>query len=118
MAHLLYDADCGFCTSSAAWLRRRGLRTGIEPLQRGDPATLGVDVARARREIPFVGEWGTVSYGAAAIGEALMTGRGLWRVAGRLLSRPPVLWVARPAYAVVAANRHRLPGSTDACRLP
>jgi len=47
-----------------------------------------------------------------------MTGRGLWRVAGRLLSRPPVLWVARPAYAVVAANRHRLPGSTDACRLP
>ena len=44
-------------------------------------------------------------------------GGGLWRLAGLVLSRPPVLWLARPVYALVAANRHRLPGGTATCRL-
>lgn len=118
MARLLYDADCGFCTSSAAWLQNRGLTALIEPLQRADLGALGVDAVRAERQIPFVGERGEVSYGAEAIGRALQTGGIGWRLVGWLLSHPPVLWVARPAYSVVAANRHRLPGSTDACRLP
>ena len=118
MSILFYDADCGFCTSSAAWLQRRHLAARVEPLQQADLVARGVDAVRAQREIPFVGEWGQVSYGAEAIGRALQTGGIGWRLAGWLLSRPPVLWLARPVYAMVAANRHRLPGSTDACRLP
>jgi len=114
---LLYDADCGFCTSSAVWLSRRRLATRIEPLQRADLGVLGVDPARAEREIPFVSEWGEVSYGAEAIGRALQTGSFGWRVIGWLLAHPPVLWLARPVYRVVAANRHRLPGGTDTCQL-
>lgn len=116
MARLLYDADCGFCTRSAAWLRRRGLRARIEPLQQADLPALGVDAVRAKREIPHVDDSGQVSYGAEAIGRALQTGGLAWRGAGWLLAHPPVLWLARPVYALVAANRHRLPGSTDVCR--
>lgn len=116
MALLLYDADCGFCTRSAGWLRGLGLAASIEPLQRADLPARGVDAARAQREIPFVDD-SSVSYGAEAIGRALATGRGAWRLIGLLLSRPPVLWLARPVYAAVAANRHRLPGGTDTCRL-
>ena len=117
MALLLFDAGCGFCTRSALWLSRRRLATRIEPLQGTDLVVLGVDPARARREIPFVGDWGEVSYGAAAIGRALQTGQPAWRAGGWLLAHPPMLWLARPVYAVVAANRHRLPGSTQVCRL-
>ena len=117
---LLYDADCGFCTASAGWLGRRKLRTAISPLHRADLAALGVDADRARREIPFVeaGESGTrVSYGHIAIGRALSAGGPGWQLAGWLLLHPPVSWLARPAYALVARNRHRLPGSTAACRI-
>lgn len=117
---LLYDADCGFCTASAAWLGRRGLRAAIEPLQRAELTALGVDPERARRQLPFVEQTagGTrVSYGHVAIGRALATGGAGWRLAGWLLIHPPLSWLARPGYAVVARNRHRLPGSTDACRL-
>ncbi|MFT4216196.1 MAG: DUF393 domain-containing protein [Micropruina sp.] len=117
---LLYDADCGFCTASANWLGRRRLGAPIEPLQRADLVALGVDPARAEREIPFVERTaaGTrVSYGHVAIGRALATGRFPWRVLGWLLVHPPLSWLAGPAYALVARNRHRLPGSTAACRI-
>ena len=117
---LLYDADCGSCTTSANWLARRGLRADIEPLQHADLAALGVDAERARREIPFVeGTPGgvRVSYGHQAVGRALGTGGPLWRLAGRLIVHPPGSWLARPGYALIARHRHRLPGSTAACRI-
>lgn len=125
MPTLLYDADCGFCTQSAHWLRRRHLGAAIEPLQRADLITLGVDAERAAREIPFVsghpgqeGETGTtVSYGAEAIARALLTGGPGWRLAGGLMLRPPIAWLAAPIYSLVAANRHRLPGASESCRI-
>lgn len=117
---LLYDADCGFCAASARWLRRLRLGASIRPLQRADLAALGVDAERARRQIPFVEPSSSavrVSYGHVAVGRALATGGPGWRLAGWLLLHPPVSWLARPAYALVARNRYRLPGSTAACRI-
>lgn len=118
MSLLLYDADCGFCTQSANWARRLPLTVEIRPMQRTDLAELGVDPTRAEREIPFVGEWGEVRYGAAAFAGALSTGTWPWRVAGALLGHPPLSWLARPIYALVAANRHKLPSGTQNCQLP
>jgi predicted DCC family thiol-disulfide oxidoreductase YuxK len=115
-AVLLFDADCGFCTRSAAWLGRIGLAARIEPLQGADLPALGVDATRAAREIPFVSADG-VSYGAEAIGRALATGSAPWQVLGALLAHPPLLWPARWVYRLVAAHRHRLPGGRAACRL-
>ncbi|MDO5683761.1 MAG: DCC1-like thiol-disulfide oxidoreductase family protein, partial [Propionibacteriaceae bacterium] len=80
-------------------------------------AALGVDAARAGREIPFVGTDGSVRYGAPAIAAALRTCGAPWRQAGWLLERWPVRALAAPIYAVVAQFRHRLPGGTAACRL-
>lgn len=117
---LLYDADCGFCTTSAGWLGRRGLTVAIEPLHAADLAALGVDAERAAREIPLVERTPAgfrVSYGHRAIGGALASGGFPWRIAGWLLLHPPLTWIAGPVYALVARNRHRLPGSTAACRL-
>ena len=46
--------------------------------------------------------------GAMAIGRALFSTHGTWRVVGWLILYPPLSWIARPVYAIVAANRHRL----------
>ncbi|MBK8460695.1 MAG: DUF393 domain-containing protein [Micropruina sp.] len=112
---LLYDADCGFCTRSAGWFRVLAPGVGVEAMTANRLAELGVDPERASREIPFVGE--AISYGAEAIGRALAAGRWPWRGIGLLIAQPPVLWVARPIYRLVAKNRHRLPGGQAECRL-
>ncbi len=46
-----------------------------------------------------------------------MAAGGVWGLIGRLMLVPPVSWLAAAVYAVVARNRHRLPGATDACRV-
>ena len=113
--HLLYDADCGFCSRSASWLAAWGV-PGVRSMQSVDLPSLGVDAARAGREIPAVLADGRVVYGARAIGEALRFGPLWLRVAGWLV-RGPLAWPAALVYRVVARFRHRLPGGTGECRL-
>ncbi|MGJ6979187.1 thiol-disulfide oxidoreductase DCC family protein [Aestuariimicrobium soli] len=118
MSALLYDPDCGFCTRSARLLAKLGPRAEVRPLQLAGLDSGGpVDSARASCEVPFVRDDGTVVYGAAAIAAVLVTCRQPWRLVGRVLGSRPGLWVARPVYALVATNRHRLPGGTAACDL-
>lgn len=113
---LMYDGDCGFCTSSARWLARRG-RCEIMPWQSLDLEPLGLtedDVSRAAYWLDASGH--VSSSGAGAVAAALTTCGPGWRLAGRLLRLRPVRPLADVGYAWVARNRHRLPGSTDACR--
>lgn len=118
MVMVLYDADCGFCTASAAWLRRWGATAAITPLQAHDFGALGVDADRVLRELPAVLDSGEVVYGASAIREALATGPWWMRGAAAALRFPPLTALANPVYRWVAANRHRLPGGTASCALP
>ncbi len=55
--------------------------------------------------------------GHEAIAATLGAGGPLWRALGRLLVAPGVSPLAARAYALLAANRYRLPGGTPACRL-
>ncbi|GAA1392540.1 thiol-disulfide oxidoreductase DCC family protein [Luteococcus peritonei] len=116
-SYLLYDPDCGFCTSTAQAMQGWGLGCRIEPMSPRRLAELGVDERRAARELPFVDEQGRTSHGAEAFGRALATGRGPVRLAGRLLASPALLWLAQPIYRQVAAHRHQLPGGTGACQM-
>lgn len=118
MALLLYDADCGFCSTVASRLHLLGVTARVEPLQAVDLPALGVDPDRAQRDIPFVADDGTVSYGHRAWAQALRGAGPVLRPVGVAMEHPPLEPVARWVYAVVAANRHRLPGGTATCRLP
>lgn len=115
--NLLYDADCGFCTASANWGVRRGIRAEVQPLHTADPRW-GIDGERAKVEIPFRHDDGLVTWGAAAIADAMVTATGPLRWAGLLLRTRALQFVARPVYRLVAKYRHRLPGGTDQCALP
>jgi predicted DCC family thiol-disulfide oxidoreductase YuxK len=43
---------------------------------------------------------------------------GAWSVLGRVMLIPPFSWLAAGVYRLVARYRYRLPGATDACRVP
>lgn len=117
---LLFDGDCGFCTSSAAWVQR-----GLRPPARVIPwqdlgadglARLGLTVEDAQAAAWWVQGPGDLARGHRAVGRSLQASRGWRRAVGGLVLAPGITEVAAPVYRLVARHRHRLPGSTAACR--
>ncbi|MFJ6609018.1 thiol-disulfide oxidoreductase DCC family protein [Streptomyces sp. NPDC091289] len=115
---LVFDGDCGFCTTSVRFAERRlRPRCEVVPWQFADLAELGVTQERAEHEVLWVTPAGRVYGGAQAVAKVLLrSGRG-WALLGALLMLPPGRWVAPRVYRLVAENRHRMPGGTAACAL-
>jgi predicted DCC family thiol-disulfide oxidoreductase YuxK len=114
---LVFDGDCGFCTWSASQIARWSAGAlDVVPWQRADLSGLGLTEAQCAVAVQFVDGDGVVS-GGAAVARALQSCREPWRTAGRLLGLSVLAPVVERGYAVVAANRHRLPGGTPACAL-
>ena len=117
---LVFDGDCGFCTRSARWIQRRlpdGVR--VESWQVLDLDDLGLTVD----DVTGAAWWLSPAQprparGHEAIGWALAAAGGAWGTVGRLIVRRPGSWLARPVYAVIARNRHRMPGGAPACETP
>jgi predicted DCC family thiol-disulfide oxidoreductase YuxK len=109
---MVYDGDCGFCTLSARWLERRGVV--IVPWQALDLGALGLTEQDVTTAAWWLEDGVPVARGAGAVAAGLRAAGRPWRWAGRGIDARPV----RPVADLVARNRHRLPGSTDACRLP
>ncbi len=119
---LIYDGDCGFCTTLARWVSRRWGSVDppvARPWQQLSVQTLtearlsADDVARSAWWI----DGDRVEEGSRAVGRALEATRGPWAVVGRTLLVPPLSWVAPLGYRLVARYRSRLPGGTPACRV-
>ena len=116
---LVFDGDCGFCTSSARWIEARlPADVAVEPWQACDLDDLGLTEAEFATAAYWIDADGVAHRGHHAIGRSLMAADGFWGLIGRLLVNPPISWLAAPAYALLAKYRYRLPGATDACRLP
>jgi len=116
---LVYDGECGFCTTCVRFIERRIPSSAeIVAWQFADLPGLGTTAERAERELLWVHASGEVVGGAEAVAELLVDAGGGWRLLGRLMRLPPVGWFAVIGYRLVAANRHRLPGGTPACALP
>jgi len=114
---LVFDGDCGFCTSFTRLLERIGIGADIVAWQVANLDELGISETQAAEAVCWIGTDGTVQTGHEAIGAALGTaGRG-WRVAGRVILLPGVSDLAARGYRLVARNRHRLPGGTPACAI-
>lgn len=112
---MLYDGDCGLCTSGAHLAERIGTDLEVVSWQaRSDLAALGVSRDRAAATLHVVD--GTDMFtGHRAIARTLRGSRPRWaRALGQMIETPLVEPVASAAYSFVARNRHRLPGSTCA----
>jgi len=117
---LVFDGDCGFCTTSARFLHRRVVRDGstsVAPWQLLDLEALGLTVDQCRAAVQWVGEDGQVASGHVAVAATLRAGHPVWRPVGALLVAPGFSWLAARLYAWVAAHRDALPGGTPACRM-
>lgn len=115
---LVYDGDCGFCTTCARFLERIGPDAEIVAWQLTDLAELGVTEGQAADAVQWVAVDGTVRSGHEAIAAVLSSAGRIWTIAGRLIVLPGVSWLAARAYRLTADNRYRLPGGTPACARP
>ena len=119
---LVFDGDCGFCTTTARLLQRLVERGGkdfaVAPWQELDLAALGLTAQSCLAAAQWVGRDGTVSAGHLSIAAALRAGRPVWRPVGVLLTLPGISPLAARAYQWVADHRYALPGGTPACGLP
>ncbi|KAB2342961.1 thiol-disulfide oxidoreductase DCC family protein [Actinomadura rudentiformis] len=116
---LVYDGDCGFCTTSVRFVERRVPTSAeITAFQFADLAALGTDVEQASREVVWVARDGRTYGGAQGVARLLVDAGGIWRPLGIIAMIPPFRWLAHGVYRLVAGNRGRLPGGTPACALP
>lgn len=116
---LVFDGDCGFCTSAARWAER-GFRHG----ERAEPwqllgaevlGTFGLSVEDVQQAAWWVDIDGTRERGHRAAGRALRAGGGWRRGFGGLVLTPPASWLSAGVYRLVVRWRYRLPGGTPAC---
>ncbi len=118
-AVLIFDGDCGFCTTVATWAERRFSNgEAIAPWQvLGEHGLegLGLDESQAAEAAWWVDVQGNRERGHRAVGRALQAAGGAYRWAGWLALSPPTSGVAAGVYRLVARWRHRLPGGTPAC---
>jgi predicted DCC family thiol-disulfide oxidoreductase YuxK len=117
MGTLLYDADCGFCMRTARLVPRLGMRVRMDSIQAADLVALRVDPVRALREMPFVHDDGSVSYGHRAWAAVLANGPLPHRIVGRLMVAPVLDRLSAGVYRWVSEHRGRLPGGTPACSI-
>ncbi|MDO5675872.1 MAG: DUF393 domain-containing protein [Propionibacteriaceae bacterium] len=116
---MLYDADCGFCTTSALASQGKWFRSRVDavPFQRADLVVHNLTVDKCAESLHVVDIDGGVHVGSDAIAVVLRESRLPWPVVGAVMRLPGVRWGAQKAYAAVAKNRHKLPGGTAQCQL-
>lgn len=118
-ATLIFDGDCGFCTTAVRWLERTMPRVpATVPFQWADLPAFGLTEEEARSRVWFV--TGGRRFGGAGAVAALLRGQphAALRMLGWLATVPPWSWGADAGYRLVARYRYRLPGGTPACRMP
>lgn len=107
---LLYDGDCPLCRRAAGWVRANTRPGAVDPVPCQDPDRAvrfpQVSDADCMAAMQLVQHDGVVHAGERALPHLLgQATQRRWRVVGRLLRIPGVLWVARPIYALIARNR-------------
>ena len=118
-ATLVFDGDCGFCTTAVGWLEHNlPVMPPTVPYQWADLEKLGLTLDEARERVWLVTP--TRLYGGHLGVSALLRKQPdlRWRFVGWLLVTPGFSQIAAVGYSLVARYRYLLPGGTPACRIP
>jgi predicted DCC family thiol-disulfide oxidoreductase YuxK len=115
---LIFDGDCGFCTTAVGWLRQHlPAMPEATPYQWADLAAYGLTTAEASAKLQMVVN-GRAYAGHLAVSAMLRHQPSApWRFAGWLLASPPFSPIAAAGYSIIARYRHLLPGGTPACAM-
>lgn len=116
---LIFDGDCGFCTTTANYIVKRS-KTPIlaHAWQLIDVTEYGILQPQAQKRVYVIDE-GHAFGGHEAFAQLLRLQKNpLLTAIAWVMVVPPICWLSRIAYALVARYRHKLPGGTPACKLP
>jgi predicted DCC family thiol-disulfide oxidoreductase YuxK len=118
-ATLIFDGDCGFCTTVAKHFHKRSLvPIDIVPWQRAKLADFGLTSQMARDQV-YLERDGELFGGHECFAELMrIQGDPFHRLVARVLRAPGIRRLSAWGYRLVAKNRHRLPGGTPACEMP
>jgi len=118
-ATLIFDGDCGFCTSTANYVAAH-TTTPITAVawQLTDVAAFGLTTEQTADRVWLV--MGEQHFGGheAFAWLLILQGKLALRAIGRFMLLPGVDGFSALAYRLIARYRHRLPGGTPACKLP
>lgn len=115
---LIFDGDCGFCTTAARFARRHVARRqeyAVAPWQELELTAYGLTARDCLEAAQFVDAAGRTHAGHLAIAQALRHGSRPWPIAGVLLTAPGVSRATARVYRWVADHRYAMPGGTPAC---
>lgn len=116
---LIFDGDCGFCTSAANWVVAHSKFAIVAvPHQRTDLAQFGLDSSRAAAKVQLNVDGENFAGHRCFAKILLLQPNRFLRALGVIALLPVISQIAAVIYWVVAKNRHRLPGGTPACKLP
>jgi predicted DCC family thiol-disulfide oxidoreductase YuxK len=119
---LIYDGDCQFCQLSLDFgVKNLRIFPQYVAFQKIDPKDFGLTTQQVRSQI-WLAQKSPAKIaplgGHLAAGAILKLQPSRWlRVIGWLASTPPTSWAANVLYKLIAANRHRLPGGSRACKI-
>jgi predicted DCC family thiol-disulfide oxidoreductase YuxK len=106
---LIFDGDCGFCTSSVRWLERHhGTFHSLPWQQIPDLKSFGLNLEMVTESAIFISDIGKISIGSSAIGEAMKSCSKPISLFGRVVTSRLVEGLAQRAYKLIAKNRGRL----------
>ncbi|MYG93429.1 MAG: DUF393 domain-containing protein [Acidimicrobiia bacterium] len=106
---LIYDGDCGFCTSTAKWAKQRlNSNYQVVPWQHLNLDDFGLSKADVNRSAYWVDSNGNLYEEHRCIAKVLSAMDRPWKFIGSLLTFGPINLVARAVYRLIAANRGRL----------
>jgi predicted DCC family thiol-disulfide oxidoreductase YuxK len=118
---LVFDGDCGFCTSCANWAVRHWSEEATavpwQELGHAGLRELGLTEEQAKAAVWWVVPGGRAVGAEQAVAEALIACRRPWSWIGAAMLVPMGRRLGRLLYPSIARYRHRLPGGSPACRV-
>jgi predicted DCC family thiol-disulfide oxidoreductase YuxK len=103
---VVYDADCGVCQASVAWLRKRDVQGRFRFAGNDGELPAGVSPEETEHTVVVL-EGGRKWTRGAATARLLRELRG-WALLGHALRLPGIAWLADRGYDRFARNRHRV----------
>lgn len=105
---VIYDADCGVCQASVAWMRKRDRRGSFEFVGNDAPhLPAGVSREESEHTLVVLEEGGRKFVRAEGVARILRELRG-WSLLGAALRVPGLRQLANLAYDAFARRRHRV----------
>ena len=109
---IIYDGDCPVCLSLKQFAESKNSPEFLQfiPYQAESFSenAAGLTQQQASQALFAISEDGFHTRGARAVFEVMQSLPGFWRVVGKILSIPPLAWLAEPAYRLFARHRHKI----------